>query len=236
HGRDNRLCVWQLRLGDEVAFSTTLPIDDAVSERKKPWLLHSLPVNALNFCSFAMCKVPASWDTSRPEQAANNRILVAVPGLHDGHINVNVLPSEDRIATITDPKSIQTGMVMAIGLHFQNNKLHVMAGYESGYVCVFTKNNTTGQWQASYTAKAHTQPVLSLDLSTPSGHFYSSSADDIIARHSLLQHENAEPKIVHTKHAGQQSLVVRADGRIFATAGWDGRIRVYSAKTMKELA
>ena len=41
---------------------------------------------------------------------------------------------------------------------------------------------------------------------------------------------------MQTKHAGQQSLAVRSDEKIFATAGWDGRVRVYSAKTMKELA
>ncbi|KAI0022505.1 WD40-repeat-containing domain protein [Xylariomycetidae sp. FL0641] len=43
-------------------------------------------------------------------------------------------------------------------------------------------------------------------------------------------------KTVHTKHAGQQSLRLRSDGRIFATAGWDGRARVYSTKTLGELA
>ena len=43
-------------------------------------------------------------------------------------------------------------------------------------------------------------------------------------------------KANNTKHAGQQSLVLRSDGKIFATAGWDGRARVYSAKTSKEVA
>jgi WD40 repeat protein len=43
-------------------------------------------------------------------------------------------------------------------------------------------------------------------------------------------------KITSTKHAGQQSLSVRSDGRLFATGGWDSRIRVYSAKTLKEVA
>ncbi|KAK7421868.1 Astra associated protein 1 Asa1 [Neonectria magnoliae] len=43
-------------------------------------------------------------------------------------------------------------------------------------------------------------------------------------------------KVVNTKHSGQQSLKLRSDGRIFATAGWDSKVRVYSAKTMKELA
>lgn len=43
-------------------------------------------------------------------------------------------------------------------------------------------------------------------------------------------------KAVNTKHAGQQGLDIRSDGRIFATAGWDSKARVYSCKTLKELA
>jgi ASTRA-associated protein 1 len=43
-------------------------------------------------------------------------------------------------------------------------------------------------------------------------------------------------KIINTRHSGQQSLRMRSDEKIFATAGWDSKIRVYSAKTMKELA
>ena len=47
----------------------------------------------------------------------------------------------------------------------------------------------------------------------------------------------SEPvRTVNTKHAGQQGLVVRDDDKIFATAGWDARLRVYSVKTMQELA
>ncbi|KAI8946703.1 WD repeat-containing protein [Xylaria longipes] len=43
-------------------------------------------------------------------------------------------------------------------------------------------------------------------------------------------------KLINTKHSGQQDLQIRSDGRIFATAGWDSKVRVYSAKTMTELA
>jgi hypothetical protein len=43
-------------------------------------------------------------------------------------------------------------------------------------------------------------------------------------------------KITDTKHAGQQSLRVRSDGRLLVTGGWDARIRIYSAKTLKEVA
>jgi WD40 repeat protein len=43
-------------------------------------------------------------------------------------------------------------------------------------------------------------------------------------------------KTINTKHSGQQSLRLRSDGKIFATAGWDSNVRVYSSKTLKELA
>lgn len=43
-------------------------------------------------------------------------------------------------------------------------------------------------------------------------------------------------KVVNTRHSGQQGLRVRSDGRIFATAGWDSKIRVYSARSMLQVA
>ncbi|KAI4646910.1 hypothetical protein J4E93_005134 [Alternaria ventricosa] len=43
-------------------------------------------------------------------------------------------------------------------------------------------------------------------------------------------------KVIDTKHAGQQSLRVRSDGRLLITGGWDSRIRIYSTKTLKEVA
>jgi WD40 repeat protein len=46
----------------------------------------------------------------------------------------------------------------------------------------------------------------------------------------------APHKVNNTKHAGQQSLSVRSDGRLLVTGGWDSRVRIYSAKTLKEVA
>ena len=43
-------------------------------------------------------------------------------------------------------------------------------------------------------------------------------------------------KIANTKHAGQQSLRMRSDGRLLVTGGWDSRVRIYSTKTLKEVA
>ncbi|CAK3928457.1 ASTRA-associated 1 [Lecanosticta acicola] len=234
HGRDNKLCVWQLTEEDEPHLSKALPISEDVKERRQPWLLHSFRVHSLNFCSFAMIPAEPHGHNDLPSDG----IFVATPGVQDGHINVTSLPDEDRIATIPSPQGQNTGMVMAIGLQFQKNEarkeLIVVAGYESGQACIWQQKDAKRHWQLTYMQKSHTQPVLSLSIAPTQGTFFTSSADAIVARHPLTS--SVPTKTIQTKHAGQQGLVVRSDERIFATAGWDGRMRVYSVKSMKELA
>jgi ASTRA-associated protein 1 len=182
-----------------------------------------MTVNTLNFCAFAQCS------------SKTVDVLIAVPGVPDGCINVISLPEERRVATIPSPKNIQAGLVMALGVHLLDGKLVILAGYESGHTIVWQENGRLAQWQAIQTHKVHTQPVLSLGIAAQLDCFFTSSADALIGKHEGLGIEIAT-KTVQTKHAGQQSLRVRSDSKIFATAGWDGRIRVYSSKSIKELA
>nr|OQO24881.1 hypothetical protein B0A51_06890 [Rachicladosporium sp. CCFEE 5018] len=229
HGRDNKLHVWQIRQEDETSLSKVLPIEETRTKRSVPWLLHSLDVNALNFCAFAMCPVPSL------NQSTEESILIAVPGINDGAITITSLPSQTRVASIPPIAGINTAMLMALRLHHTSTSLTVLAGYESGHVALFRQPSSGLAWKPSYVAKSHAQPVLSLDLAPGLGAFFSSSADAIIVRHS--PDASTEPVLLKTKHAGQQSLVVRSDEKVFATAGWDGRVRVYGTKGgMTELA
>lgn len=89
---------------------------------------------------------------------------------------------------------------------------------------------------------ADTLIVLSLAISPSKDHYITAAADAIIAKHPLpagkpIWKAELKPlKISQTKHSGQQGLHYRSDGKIFATAGWDAHVRVYSGKTMKEVA
>lgn len=133
-------------------------------------------------------------------------------------------------------------MALSIFHHPQNSHLTVIAGYESGHTIVFQYSDNS--WHALYRAQAHTQPVLSLDTSPSKDFYLTSSADAIIAKHPIpgsdelviKSGDDVPLKILKTGHAGQQSLRMRNDGKIFATAGWDSRVRVYGSKAMKELA
>ncbi|KAL8738166.1 MAG: hypothetical protein Q9181_001024 [Wetmoreana brouardii] len=133
-------------------------------------------------------------------------------------------------------------MLMALNIQAESTRLQVIAGYESGHTMVFVQSDPGAQFQRLYSAQPHTQPVLSMAILPSRDCYLTSSADAVIAKHPLpavqgVWKTELKPfKVVQTKHSGQQGLQVRSDGKIFATAGWDARVRVYSAKTMKELA
>lgn len=148
---------------------------------------------------------------------------------------------------------------MALKIQAESARLQVVAGYESGHTMVFVQSDPCAPFQRLYAAQTHSQPspskpcapssactdcslVLSIAILPSRDCFLSSSADAVIAKHPLpvaqsVWNTELKPfKVIQTKHSGQQGLDVRSDGRIFATAGWDARVRVYSCKTMKELA
>ena len=236
HGRDNQLIVWQLGRADERIMNTTLPVEDTTSARLQPWILHLLTVNSLNFCAFAMCHGEST--SERHLQS----ILLAVPDTSDSEgIDVFRLPTEQRTGTIEAQRNVKTGMVMALAIRETPLAMIIAAGYESGHTVLYSRLSSSDAWNTLYSCRPHTQPILSLD--SHSSYFITSSADAMIAKHPFLEALSPAPaslksplKTVKTKHSGQQGLAVRSDGKIFATAGWDSRVRVYSCKTLKELA
>ncbi|KAK6579696.1 hypothetical protein PZA11_007932 [Diplocarpon coronariae] len=237
HGKDNKLVVWKLSPEDEEPMSKVLPVDNPPTPRRQPWLRHLLHVNTMNFCSFAQC----------PLEPGDEELLIAVPStLSSETVDIFHLPSSQRIHTVPSPPSLNGGMVMAVSLlsHPQTRHLLAIAGYESGHTAVSQFANST--WTTLYTSKAHTQPILSLDVSPARDCYLTSAADAVIAKHPLATRTallaaardrgNMPLKTLQSKHAGQQSIRIRNDGRVFATAGWDARVRVYAVKSMQELA
>lgn len=261
---------------DEEFLDKSLPVDrkDAAGaqlpkDSSQPWLLHSLPVNALNFCAFGMLflqtkshqqEPPTDSSQASSDDATQQSTLIAVPNaLNSGAIDIFHLPSERRVSTIPADTSSNTGMVMAVHLLvFSSGELYATCGYEDGHVMVFVRrsrleeqdvmarvngSSNPWKWEKSYSSRPHTQPVLSIDVAPSKDHFLSSSADAALVKHpiptlsAVTGHVEESPlRSVNTKHSGQQGLRIRSDGKVFATAGWDCRIRVYSCKTMKELA
>ncbi|KAF9739694.1 hypothetical protein PMIN06_004001 [Paraphaeosphaeria minitans] len=201
HGRDNTLRIWQLR-GAHESYSTLLPADGAGPHRPKPWLLHTLPVNTLNFCAFTMCYQRRGVASS--DSASDEPIYVAVPGRDDKKADVYQFPEEKLICAVPRVNTSETGMVMAVKLvhHQLFDSVLVIAGYEGGFTAVHRiPRNRTGVRDAVlsvartiYLSQPHTQPVLSIDALPDGSTYFSSSADAIIAAHRIpeLPHDDVE--------------------------------------------
>lgn len=197
---------------------------------------------------------------------------------------------------------------MALAIFYKDGVLVLVAGHENGFASVAQLDKDSDSWNFTYHCQAHSQAILSLDVSRDKDYFLTSSADAIIAKHPVPNPRSSTPpedqvdeeiispsvaasqgptapgnsgappppksllsqmlagngpegaprvgtapskskanrppvsvcktplKATNTKHAGQQSLRLRSDSRIFATGGWDSRVRVYSARTLKEVA
>ncbi len=193
----------------------------------------------------------SSADLSQLHQTQSKPVLLAAPNaLDSGGIDFFHLPSEIRLSTLRADKDVKTGMVMTLSLfhHSATGELTVVSGYEDGHTMVHIRRDPRSpaepwSWKKVLVSQPHSQPLLSLEVSSDGDFFYTSSADAMLAKFAVPSTSLSTAKVVqkpakslNTKHAGQQGLTVRSDGRLFATAGWDARIRVYSARTMNELA
>ncbi|CAD0098870.1 unnamed protein product [Aureobasidium mustum] len=114
-------------------------------------------------------------------------------------------------------------MAMCVKILTQDGQLVLIAGYESGHCCLWRYDQNSSKWALLSIIKSHAQPILSLDVAKGLRRYYTSAADATVACYSLSDLTASQPiKTAQTKHSGQQSLHVRSDDKILATAGWDG--------------
>jgi WD40 repeat protein len=226
--------------------------------------VNALNFCAFSMTFIDMPAAKSSENDQQEPRATRQNVLFAVPNaLDSGGIDIFHLPSERRLTTIKSDPSVKTGMLMAVSIFISLlGDIFVASAFEDGHVMLFMHkgplspasfelgniNSNPWKWNKLYASRPHTQPVLSLDVSPSRDYFISSSADALLIKHPIPSPgsagfipagtyiEDKALKTVNTKHSGQQGLRIRNDGKVFATAGWDSRVRVYSGKTMKELA
>ncbi|GAA6033187.1 hypothetical protein JCM8097_002986 [Rhodosporidiobolus ruineniae] len=97
-------------------------------------------------------------------------------------------------------------------------------------------------WEVVWTEKGHRDAVMSLALSPDKRFAYSVAADHFLCKYRVFDlnaEEAALPRMLveTTTSPGKSGIAVRGgDGKLVATAGWDGEIRLHAAKTLEPLA
>ncbi|KAI9267377.1 WD40-repeat-containing domain protein [Sporodiniella umbellata] len=118
------------------------------------------------------------------------------------------------------------GACMAVEMFKSSGSLFVLVGYENGEIALWEINE--GESRAIWRKQRHKEPNLTRS------YFISSSADNRICQQSLMTGDVLNE--ILTKKSGVPAVKIRHDNKIFATGGYDGKLRVFSIKKMKPLA
>ncbi|CAO3651182.1 unnamed protein product [Cunninghamella echinulata] len=207
-GRDHMIHIWQLDL--------------KLSTKEPPNLIYTLNYYALNYCKLSLCTI-------------NDNTLICLPAKGDTPLLdiFDLTKKEWLVQNIGDEDNEKRRLCMAVQLCVLNNEhLGILSGYENGEVVFWDYILSSKQFELKWKIQEHQQPIL--DLAIFQDNAYSTCIDDQIVKYNL--NKGVVLKKIKAKKPGIACIRVRNDNKIFMTGGYDGRIRVYSVKTMNPLA
>ncbi|KAI8388883.1 WD40-repeat-containing domain protein [Radiomyces spectabilis] len=211
-GRDNSIHVWQL---------PCLETDS----KEIPKKLSTIVYDSLNFCKLCVCNIKDN-DTLLCFPSLGDTSLVDIYSLQEQRWIIRGIGNADA-----EDKKAATGICMAVRILLLEDTVHIVSGYEDGSVVLWRikENNVQCIWRNKY----HKEPVLDLAVDPLKSFIYSTSADNQVIRHDV---HSGKHHIVPTKKSGVAAVAIREDNKILATAGYDGKIRIFSIKSQKPLA
>ncbi|KAF4125426.1 WD40 repeat [Geosmithia morbida] len=251
HGRDHKLIVWQLGEEDEKRLSVSLPLEGTTSSKQSehrpdPWILHidifSLP---------SQSRIHTVKDTSKRDTGMAMSIsllnlegqITLIAAFENGHVSVRrLLDTRDQDGGNSSQQWVTTYRTQAHSQPILSLDVHPTLEYfiSSGADAIIAKHPIPTR-QQEHIILSQDQDQNQRQHFDPDNRVVQEVDDEEVERATTtttttLKEWEHPLKTVNTRHSGQQSLRIRSDGKIFATAGWDTRVRVYSCKTMRELA
>lgn len=228
HGRDNIIHIWSM----PTERSSAILNSGAMTDLPAPALVMDLPVNALNYCGYAMV-------TLASEESSLKAYIVVPHTLESAWIDVYELPTKRRVVEalgrpdIIVPGAHRPAIVMSIQARIHSHRLDIVSGMEDGHVTAWSLSLETWEAQQLWSYKSHIETVLCLYLAPCHDFVVSVGADRSIV-HLRLESE-AKPSVYTAQRPGQACVAIRDDERIVAVGSWDGTTRIYANPNMELL-
>ncbi|KAI8638890.1 WD40-repeat-containing domain protein [Parasitella parasitica] len=186
-------------------------------ENQDPTVDASIVYNALGFCKFSL------------HMTQDESSLICFPSKDIAMFDIYDLTYQCYVLQNigqTDSGTHRLGACMAIELFKTSDGLFVLSAYESGSIALWEikESKPVLIWQR----KEHQEPDSSRIFAI------SSSVDNQICKHSLTTGDVINK--ITIKKSGIMAVKIRPDNKVFALGGCDGRIRLFSVKSMKALA
>ncbi|XP_028396534.1 guanine nucleotide-binding protein subunit beta-like protein 1 [Dendronephthya gigantea] len=192
------------------------------------WCLGKLEIkSSLKVSDIGFCKCEIIYNLQ-----CSNSICLAVSSEDQSQIDIVCLKTKKIITQLKADSSKSFGMCMCLK-NITKERPVLLAGYESGDVILWD----LGSSKMISKLKVHNEPVMCIDFDNDLKRGITGSAEDKLTVFKLTEEESLQlENTVKIKNCGVSDVKIRGDCKIFATAGWDCKLRVFSWKSLKPLA
>jgi WD40 repeat protein len=160
-----------------------------------------------------------------------NKKHVYVPSSESGVIDLIDLESRTKLNSLVPSSNSKKGMLMSMKTVNENQ---LMAGYESGELVLFDARMFK---DVSCVDLFRGQPLTCFDYFEKNNFGVCGSSENEIKEFSIANHNLREAGSITITNPGLNIIKIRnSDSKIFATGGWDFRVRIFSVKKPRLLA
>ncbi|XP_058826680.1 guanine nucleotide-binding protein subunit beta-like protein 1 [Topomyia yanbarensis] len=236
---------YQLSVGTSPIINITHTEDALITQEKegyvKLWeltnsayvLRHEVSTNHVGFCRFVYLGTPQ-------RSPANTPTSVIIP---KGGSSISILCGRtfcERQKLTAGDKAHQSrlpplGTVMCFKPIELQGGSYLLAGYESGTIILWDLNTSK---PISHIQLDGEECLMDLDYDPVTNRGICGGSSDKITVFSLDRKtlELCRKSEIAIKNAGVHRVRIRKDLKVFASAGWDGRVRIFSWKSLRPLA
>ena len=158
--------------------------------------------------------------------------MIAMPTHHQSQVDVVSMDTKQTICSLT-PRNTNDMCMQIKVLHGQSQHPMLLIGYESGNIALWDIHQAVELSRL----QCCTDPVMGLDYSHEGNLGVCGSVDAVLRSWRISEQQGiVSMEDIEITNTGVGCVKIREDGKLFASGGWDSRLRLFSVKTLRPLA